>query len=190
MSRPKYKCCNPLQKKKHNSVYFNLNRITENWDTKFKPFIGLYVCNSCKARIYEDSFVFKPQIPKTIAPKKENLNDKIEIDVDDEKSDPTVKYDKIDDTAKIESINKVLKEFGEPLIKKKRLSDVATRDKENISNIFNKIRCDENVNAEKQYIANIKKALSEKSTHFDKIQVLTTLPESWTINKIHQVFEV
>lgn len=41
-------CCNPLQKKCHNNIYKNIQKVTNRWDESFTYLIDKYVCGSCR----------------------------------------------------------------------------------------------------------------------------------------------
>lgn len=183
--------------KKHSKVYSNLHRITKNWDRKFKSFYDLCICNACKTSIYHEAVATKPEMPQNPADltksnnsKNKNVNNELESDVNNEKSDRTIKYNEIDDSPKIHNINQVLQEFGAPLIKK-RLSDLTKKEDETISSCLKKLLGDKSIDDDEiQYIDNIKTALLEKNTNHEKIQILTILPEKWSIKKMHEVFKV
>lgn len=52
------KCCNPLDKDKHERVYKNISKVTKYWKSpEFTPFIGKYICNSCRTRIFKPNVV-------------------------------------------------------------------------------------------------------------------------------------
>lgn len=53
------------------------------------------------------------------------------------------------------------------------------------------VECDSSASdSEKQYISDIRTALSQKRSRSKKMQVLTTLPQNWSINIIRQESEV
>ena len=77
-------CCNPKKKKKHGSVYKNLQLVSENWNPAFKVFFGKYVCASCKREMYRDiknnpGKTFEDEEPSTSA-NSNSSTDSCEID--------------------------------------------------------------------------------------------------------------
>lgn len=65
---PLPKCCNPFQKKGHDSVKNKLYFLSEKCDEKFSDLFGLFVCNTCKRQLHQkkDSVQFKKINKSTI----------------------------------------------------------------------------------------------------------------------------
>ncbi|CAH0545763.1 unnamed protein product [Brassicogethes aeneus] len=123
--------------------------------------------------------------------KPEKSNDVIE---DDEEKDPTFQCKPVDIKLKIDKVNKLLTEIGEPPIKIKRVSsdiecqkvltNVVRKFTDNINNINNEI------DPKELLLNNFKSAFNNKTSRADKIQVLTTLPTDWSIKMIRREFKV
>lgn len=189
------KCCNPINKKNHNNVLKKLVLIRANRACQFKAFIGKYMCNSCERAIYLGR---EPEILKNTCNKPINndpIGDATEPEVDkirdDDKKDPTFKCDAIDNQLKIEKVNKLLSEVGEPPIKLRRVSSVAECKKAILTSVRKFSGNDiNNDNSSDVLLNNFKSAFDKKTSRSEKIQVLTTLPLDWSIKMIRREFKV
>lgn len=189
------KCCKPFNIKNHKKIIKNLVLITKNRAPAFKDFIGDYMCNSCERAIYLGR---KPEIPGELSVNEcfdfnepESSNNFIE---DDEKKDPSFVCDLVDNKLKIDKVNKLLLEIGEPPIKVKRASNAAECEKvlkSAVSKITNNNSNINNVNNPNDLVLNnFKSAFNDKKSRADKILVLTTLPPDWSIKMIRREFKV
>ena len=108
----------------------------------------------------------------------------------DEISDPTFQCRDSDEAEKTEQINSVLREFGEPSIKKPRVSKLSHKEQQTLSQTFSTITSDNNGfddnDLKTLYNRDIRAALSQQNDRDGKIQILTTLPWQWTIAKIRR----
>lgn len=198
MSKVVY-CVNPLQKVKHKCVHKNLSKVTDKWNSKFKTLIGHFVCDSCKRAINKKSEnelnIIVPEKNMAITTDSESSSDE-NIISSDEDLDPTYKSYKKDLT--IEKLNEILIKCGEPALKRRRSSPNV--EKKDLNRVLNKIKdnlANKSTNEPSEsdmfyqsYVDNIKAALLEKTSRADKIQVLTSLPEAWSISKIRSLFNV
>ena len=92
-------------------------------------------------------------------------------------------------------MNNVFCQSEEPLIKKKRFSQLFRKDKQTLSKALNKTTNNKNCgvddnDSETLCIRDIKSALAQQSNRSGRIQILTTLPSHWTIAEIKREFEV
>ncbi|CAH0553841.1 unnamed protein product [Brassicogethes aeneus] len=189
------KCCNPLNKKNHKYVIKNLVLITANRACDFKDFIGYYMCNSCERAIYLSR---KPG--KLDNPAEKPVNNNVNIDAtdpevdeieDDNKKDPTFKSNTVDNQLKINNLNKLLLEVGEPPIKVRRVSSVSECKKAILTSMKKLSGTDINhKNPNDVLLNNFKSAFDQTNSKSEKIQVLTTLPLDWPIKMIRREFKV
>lgn len=193
---PVNKCCNPLNKNKHKNIQKNIVFITAKRASAFKKFIGCFMCNSCERHIYKGK-------KSTLSPRElcenefpnvnelELVNDDVE---DNENTDPSYQCEVVDNQLKVDRINKLLFEVGEPPVKIKRLSsenECKKVIKAAISILGNKNdSSDDSVNQTKNQINHFKVAFDQKISRSDKIQVLTTLPLEWSTKMIRREFQV
>ena len=159
---------------------------------------GLHVYNTCRRSIYEkknDSdfkvFFLEHRSQNENVVEKTDSEDNPEHD---EISDPTFQCHDSDEAEKIEKINSVLREFGEPPIKKPRVEKLSHKEEQMLSQTFSKITSENNGfddnDSETLYIRDIRAALSQQNDQAGKIQILTTLPQEWTIAKIRRELNV
>ncbi|XP_039969200.1 uncharacterized protein LOC120781131 isoform X2 [Bactrocera tryoni] len=173
-------CCNPLNKKSHKCVYKNVAIVTVNWSLKFANFVGKFVCKPCQREIYG--------IPEEECPWKIENNQKIESMMGDEASSDS-DSDIVDNfyrdpnyvscenrKDKIEKVNELLIELGEPPLKKQRAS-------------FSNSGENGDDNSE-SWINDLKLALLNKKSRSDKISLLTTVPLDWTIRRMRRELNI
>ncbi|CAH0553075.1 unnamed protein product [Brassicogethes aeneus] len=147
------------------------------------------MCNTCERAIYKGK---RPAAKSELSVNQcssVNNFEKIEEDnyEDNEKQDPSFQCKTVDNELKVVKINKLLIEIGEPPIKIKRGS--SEKCKKAVLVAINKLR-DKDEDPNKQLLNNCKAAFFQKTTKFEKIQVLTTLPLSWTTKMIRREFQV
>lgn len=174
MGRAK-RCCNPLNKSKHKKVTKNLHFVTKKWNAimqknKYlsKTFVGLHMCNSCRRSIYEKRSESKYKVFLSNRKTQNKIVGEESDSADpeqDEKGDPTFQY-------------------GEP---SKKLSH---KENQMFSKLLGEKNCTVDNDLETLYIRDIKAALSQQSNRSGKIQILTTIPQHWTIAKMRKEFEV
>lgn len=58
MGCPNY-CCNPLNLNTHKCVRKSLHLVTDKCSQKFKPFVGLYICRSCRTMMHVSKKLFQ-----------------------------------------------------------------------------------------------------------------------------------
>ncbi|CAH1115696.1 unnamed protein product [Psylliodes chrysocephalus] len=172
-----------------------ISKFTTNRARDFKDFIGYYMCNSCERAIYLGR---KPGIPENPCEKPVNNNSSVdatdpEVDEikDDNKKDPTFKCNAVDNRLKIDNVNKLLSEFGEPPIKLRRVSSVSEC-KKAISTSVKKLSGSENNNNNPNEVLmnNFKSAFNQTTSRSERIQVLSTLPLDWPIKLIRREFNI
>lgn len=172
--------------------------MSDKWHAVFKSLIGLHVCNTCRKSIYEkkDDPDFKVCISKHNM-QQENTSEETEEENNpdqEEKNDPTFRCDDYEEKEKITKINDVLRELGEPLIKKRRMSQLTGQDIANSSAALQKFtnskKCVIGNDFETLFIHDIKVALSQQPDRSGKIQILTTLPSHWTIAAMRREFGI
>lgn len=177
--------------------------VSSKWDSKFKNLVGLFICNNCRRDIYrsdsEEFFPNAPQEEENIDAAEEEVIDTAEEQfsdvVEEEGSDPTFECKAVDDTIKLEKINSLLEEMGEPKIKKSRFSKLCSDNQLHIFEIVknpgqNKKTIPGISDEEAEFINGIKAALSNADTILHKIQILTTIPPNWTIKKMRRELHV
>lgn len=187
MGRPNL-CCNPLNKKYHRNVNDGLRLVSEKWHENFKNCVGLYVCKSCRTACYLKNEVFSPM---NLAPVSANQETDEEVSEDEfssenrdsEATDPTYRCDEIENSLKIDKVNSLLHELGEPPMKKKRGENLSIEYGKNLITITTKP-------TQSCFVENIKAALINAKTASDKVQILTTIPNEWSIAEICRKFPV
>ena len=135
--------CNLMKKRGHKCVRKNLFLVTEKWHAVFKSLIGLHLCDTCRRPIHEkkDNPKFTVCLPEQKTPN-ESVFEEVEPPDDpeqDENNDSTFRCDDLDAAEKIKKINNCFCQSEEPLIKKKRFSQLSRKDKQTLSEVLNKM---------------------------------------------------
>lgn len=96
---------------------------------------------------------------------------------------------------KIEKINKLLEDEGEPPIKIRRPSKLSAEEKSNLKKSLNNLAniqqpSFKSSNLEEDWVEEFKQSMSKQTKRSEKLNLLTTLPSNWTNRKIQQVFNV
>lgn len=186
-------CCNPFNKKSHN-VKSNLFYVSKNYDENFKKVFGLFICGSCKRRLYEncDSVVLNNSVS--------NLSP-VQIDHDEEQEETELEStDNLKDkdyvckcvdneNRKRKLVTAVQEAIMAPRSKKTKLiltnddNEILRKSIDNSSAILNETD-------DKSWIQDLKVAISSASTRGQKIVLLTTIPVKWSIRKTAKEFGV
>ena len=175
----KKQCCNPFQKDDHgwSTKKMNLRRVTK-WMCDKIPSIsvGLMICDNCRKQLY------KVPYPST----------QLEYQVSD--YDSTEPECDLPEPLELSSINQCLEEIGETPIVKEKLSQ-QKYPKHKLQKISASIKRtvfkDREVrysDDESEIIGQLKDEFHSTNQRSKKMQILTVLPKSWTIQQIHTEF--
>ncbi|KAH0567775.1 hypothetical protein KQX54_013619 [Cotesia glomerata] len=154
------------------------------------------MCHSCERDIYKGKK--STLLPSELSQNEfsnvnelELVNDDVE---DNENTDPSYNCEVVDNQLKVDRINKLLLEVGEPPVKIKRLSsenECKKVIKAAVSKLGNENDSpDDSVNQTKNLINHFKVAFDQKTSRSDKIQVLTTLPLEWSIKMMTRILSL
>lgn len=189
---PVPKCCDPFKKKGHKNYRKNLTYLHQNCDQRLRLFTGLYICASCKTMLYNnkkpcnlDDFNDKNEVID-VENIEEAETDEEEVEVDSVKKDPDFVNSRIDNQVKrmklASSLEKaILQPEQEPL----SLSNNECRILKSIS-VNSPFSID---NASIKWISELKNSLTTSSRE-QKIFLLTTVPDFWSVRKTACEFEV
>lgn len=197
---PPPKCCNPFKKEKHNSVKNNLYYLSSKHDKKFTSFFGLYVCLSCKSKLYANGNFC--QLDKAESSKnqpdqmrevdeEQDIDEEIEVKLNISEKDEDFVCKAVDKEIKKRELAKALTEAVMSTSAKKLKLNLSHEDGEilrksidgkNLS-IFSDVDCD-------SWISDLKDAMSRVSTREQKIVLLTSIPVKWSNRKMAKEFGV
>lgn len=161
-------CCNPFELPNHASQRKGLRPVSE-WMCEKAPKISMRdrICDSCRKKLAKVS-----------------LSPSCEVDTDVYKADP------------LTSVNQCLGELGETPICKWKLRQ-AQYPKEKLDKLTTVMRKamkgdddseDSDVYSEGEIVKQLKDAFHSSPTQSRKVQILTVLPQSWSVLKIQREF--
>ena len=178
MDHPKWKsvCCNPLNKDRHSHRRTNLRPVLP-WMCEKVPSLslGAKVCDACRKEL-------------ALLPTESSQED----DTADSNSQEEVSYP----NDSLDTLNQCLSAIGETPVIKKKLQQTKYP-KEKIKKIKSAVKMkmlptmeSSDIDEESEIITQLKVKFRATTERSEKVQILTVLPQSWTIRKIQEEFGV
>ena len=167
-------CCNPFEKPGHYAKRKNLRLVTERM-CELVPSItkGSRICDDCRKKV--------SKIPLEAIPSNSELG-----------SDAAY----VDSPEALSSLNRYLDEIGETPINKPKFHRSTKYSKEKIGKITTAIQkvatsglqSDEDVDDQAEMIEQHKERFHSTTERSEKVQILTVLPQSWSIRRVQGEF--
>ena len=183
-------CCNPFNKPGHYSMKKNLRPVLS-WMIDVLPSVKAdgKICDSCRKQL--TLLIVKPSSldNASVSTNEEPLDESCDNPCNDADDDYACPLD-------LESINECLKGIGEtPVIKKKLVHKSYTKDKLSKIKIAAAKAVLPTVMLSKiddghEIIEQLKEKFCASTERSQKIEILTILPKSWSVNKIQEEFLV
>lgn len=199
---PARRCCNPFKKIGHNKYIKNLTFLSKSYDKRFSCLHGLYVCPSCKTKLYKNinSLDLKEKKGNDVEVRKkveseseEEDEEEAEISVSSgKKEDKDFIFPRIDDQAKRIRLAASLNEaILNPKVNNLNLSNNDSKILRSIcNNQGDNDLASPSDNESNKWIDELKASLSTTSSREQKIFLLTTVPSLWSIRKTATEFNV
>ena len=173
-------CCNPFQIEGHTARKNSLRPVTK-WMCEKNPLIqmGSRICDTCRKKLAKVSEV--PNIP-------------LHAKTDSSSSTPSDSPNEMmyEPSESIQIVNQCLVDLGETPVTKRKLQSkkYSERKLEVLTMKMSEAMLGEKQNDESEILQQLKEKFHSTSQNSMKVQILTILPKSWSIQKIQTEFGV
>ena len=197
MAQPEWKstCCNPFNVRGHTSKRKNLRPVSR-WMCEKAPHIsiGARICDSCRKKL---SRAFIPDVSADTNSDSDaedsSLQQPSSLEEDSSIQPSLFEEDSQPSSASLALVNQCLKESGKtPITKRKlRTRKYAKKKLDEITSMMEKLVIGEDSKSEdSEIIRQLKEKFQSTSERSIRVQILTILPQSWSIRKIETEFGV
>ena len=175
-------CCNPFQLQHHTARKSLLRPVTK-WMCEKNSLIqmGMRICDTCRKKLAKVSKA--PDL---------SLDAEPDSSSSDLASDYEMKYEQSVRGSSVRMINHCLTELGETPVTKIKLQSkkYSERKLEVLTTMMSEVVIGEKQNDESEMLQQLKEKFHSTLQNSAKVQILTILPKSWSIQKIQTEFGV
>ena len=200
MAQPEWKstCCNPFNVRGHTSKRKNLRPVS-GWMCEKAPHIsiGARICDSCRKKLSRASIpdvqVESADTNSDSDTEDSSLQQPSSLEEDSSIQPSFCEEDSQPSSASLALVNQCLKESGKtPITKRKlRTRKYAEKKLDEVTTMMEKLVIGEDSKSEdSEIIRQLKEKFQSTSERSIQVQILTILPQSWSIRKIETEFGV
>lgn len=182
-------CCNPFQIEGHTARKNSLRPVSQ-WMCEKSPLLhmGMRICDTCRKKLAQASaLTVNPQGDSTDSTLSESLCEQSETEDPSEMYEPSMMYKP---SEQMGIVNQCLLNLGEtPVTKRKLQSKKYCKQKMEVLTMkMGEVMIGEKQTDESEMLQQLKEKFHSTPQNSIKVQILTVLPKSWSIQRIQMEF--